>query len=176
MKYKSAALSAKNSRVVTFQRGGEKVSLVVVSVPRSFYRKMRACGAITDHNPPEVPVVRKPGTDLYVLDAEGNLKYKTDYAYPPYVAAMALRGTRITGLKLWQALSSDPNISWDAVVPAETAAPAEWQAFADALYKESCDFEDGEVDEIMKASEACDLVAADAETEKAAVADFLSPA
>ena len=164
-------LLTKNHKTVTFKRGDDTLTFLVSAVPRSYFRQMRQCGAFSDPVAPEVPAVRKPGTDLYVM-VNGVVQYKTDNNHPTYVAALAQRGTRVIGLKLWKALSEDTNVVWDAVQPASDASPEAWQAYADALYLESCDFADGEVDAILTASEACDLVAAETETEKVAIKDF----
>lgn len=176
MKFGGKSLTTRNTKVVSFKRGDETINLIVASVPRVFWDEMKSKGAYSYVKPPEKPVVLRPG--VYDVDkATGMTKFKADFDDPTYIVESRKANFRYGALRVWHGLRLDPNVEWETKAPSNDAPKEEWEKFADALSAEITDpvtgFEDGELEEIGKGIEACDLVTAAVVTEEEAIKNFL---
>lgn len=154
MKVAGKTLAIKNRRGVLIVRddGRNRVELplAITPLPMGFWQKMRVLGLMAPPSPPRREMrdakgmlIRNPDTGLVEMvpdldDQKYQWRRETHYR-------------RLEALEFVEMLRDDASVEW-ATEPPKSKDRADWEAYADAIWKEmeEAGFTEGEVHEIIK--------------------------
>lgn len=138
MKIGGKQLLVKNRRGVSIIRddGKDHVELTVTVTPLSigFWQKLRTLGMLNGPTPPE-KVLRDEKGQLVKNANTGLAQTVPDFDDQKFQYRREVHFRRLKSLEFVEMLREDESVEWEAVRP-ETKTRADWEAYADAVWKE----------------------------------------
>lgn len=130
MKYAGEPLRRPMGRTVLLPRGaGEWLTLYLEPLPLGFSQQLREHGV----TPPQPPTrIARDSQGRPLRDANGHVTTLSDVQDAHYLAELERHHQRTAVLSIHAALRSDPQVSFDTLLPAE----GDWNSAADDLFLE----------------------------------------
>lgn len=145
MKIGQKTLEAKNTKVVTFYRGDEPISILVGPMPPKHLDRLRDKVLIAPE-PPRKAVESRPGVYLYEgTGSNRKVIFQEDENDPAYREAWSKFYNQIVAAKVAAFVAHDPNFHFDVQKPATsyTDDPQAWRAYYTAVFEELTDEKSG---------------------------------
>lgn len=163
LKIGNKTLAKKNTRVVTFYRGDEPITMTVGPLPPKYIERLRE-DVLPWPEPPRKAVETRPGVYLYEgTGSNRKVVFQEDDKDPGYRSALALLSKRYTAAKVLAYLSHDGGFSVDSVKPSAAYKddPEAWRQYFDSVFAELTDettgMTDAEISLILDEGEKTEL-------------------